>query len=80
MRLSFSILLCKPRNCRSFLQSLKAVTKTTTKTAIRIATPSIHSKSSEIIGNRAFLLEWVKRENDKIVSSNIFDYCKHLPV
>ena len=39
---SCSILFCSPRNCFSFCQSLKAVTRTTTRTAPRIATPSIH--------------------------------------
>ena len=38
---SCSILDCRPLNCFSFLQSLKAVTNTTTNTAIRIAQPSI---------------------------------------
>lgn len=42
---SCSILACNPRNCFSFCQSLKAVTKTTTTTAIRIATPSIQPAS-----------------------------------
>ena len=40
---SSSIFDCRPRNCRSFVQSLNAVTRTTTMTAIMIAAPSIHS-------------------------------------
>jgi len=39
---SCSILLCRPRNCLSFFQSLNAVTKTTITTAPNMAVPSIH--------------------------------------
>lgn len=42
---SCSIRLCKPRNCFSLLQSLKAVTNTTQTTDRRIAAPSIHPVS-----------------------------------
>lgn len=42
---SCSIRLCKPRNCFSLLQSLKAVTNTTHTTDRRIAAPSIHPVS-----------------------------------
>ena len=45
---SHSILFCSPRNCFSFRQSLKAVTKTTTMTAARIATPSIQPASCSV--------------------------------
>ena len=41
-----SILSWRPRNCFSFDQSLKAVTKTTIITAMRMAAPSIHPCSS----------------------------------
>ena len=37
---SDSILSCRPRNCFSFVQSLKAVTTTTTTTARRMAPPN----------------------------------------
>ena len=46
---SHSILFWSPRNCFSFLQSLKAVTKTTTKTATRMATPSIQPASCSVL-------------------------------
>ena len=36
-----SMRACRPRNCRSFRQSLKAVTSTTASTAAMIAVPSI---------------------------------------
>lgn len=42
---SCSIRLCRPRNCFSLLQSLKAVTNTTHTTDKRIAAPSIHPVS-----------------------------------
>lgn len=43
---SCSMRLCKPLNCFSLLQSLKAVTRTTQTTDSRIAAPSIQPASA----------------------------------
>lgn len=43
---SCSMRLCRPRNCFSLLQSLKAVTRTTQMTERRMAAPSIQPASA----------------------------------
>ena len=43
---SCSMRLCRPRNCFSLLQSLKAVTRTTQMTDSRMAAPSIQPASA----------------------------------
>ena len=62
---SDSSLSCKPRNCLSFVQSLKAVTKTTMKTAIRIATPSIQLASDSPCSSVDWLVVVVSSQEEK---------------
>lgn len=56
---SCSILFWSPLNCFSFLQSLKAVTNTTTTTATRMATPSIQPASASVSSVAGCGLEWL---------------------